>query len=90
MLETPRGGIIKDPLHLLERFLTRLREEEEDMNEHGRAKDAEQDVYLPLDVLKGRRDEVSECEVEGPVCGGGESDGFPADAEGVEFGGVDP
>ena len=60
------------------------------MDEHCEAEDAKDDVRLPLDVFKGGGDEVSEGEVECPVGRGRERDGLAADAEGVEFGRVDP
>lgn len=82
--------IRKHILDLLERLARRLGEREEDVHEHGEVEDAEDDVGFPLDVFEGGRDEVAEGEVEGPVGGGGERDGFAADAEGVEFRRVDP
>lgn len=50
------------------------------MEEHGDAEDAENDVDLPGDVLEGRRNEVGEGEVKGPVEGGRECNCFTADA----------
>lgn len=60
------------------------------MHEHCEVEDAEDDVSFPLDVFESGRDEVTEGEIEGPVRGGGECDGFAADAKRVEFGRVDP
>lgn len=60
------------------------------MEEHGSAENTEYDVDFPADVGECRGDEVGECEVEDPVCGGGEGYGFAADAEGVELWWIDP
>ena len=83
-------GIREHGLDVLERLAGGFGEEEEDVQEHGDAEDAEDDVDLPLDVDKSGGHEVTEGEVEGPVGGGGEGNGFTADAKGVEFGGIDP
>ncbi len=82
--------IRKQLLHLLERLPRRLREHKEDMHEHGHTKHAEEDIRLPLNILKRRRHEVAKREVEGPIPRRRERDGFPAHAQRVEFGGVDP
>ena len=37
------------------------------MNRHNGAKDAKDDVHLPLDIDERRRDEVAGREVKGPV-----------------------
>lgn len=60
------------------------------MHQHCEIEHAEDDICLPLDIDEGGGDEVAEGEIEGPVRGRGERDGFPADAEGVEFRRVDP
>ena len=60
------------------------------MHQHREIEHAEDDVRFPLDVHEGGRDEVAQGEIEGPVGGGGERDGFPAHAQRVEFRGVDP
>jgi len=65
-------------------------EHEEDVNEHDNAEDAKEDVGPPLDVDKGRRDEVSQSKIEGPVGGCGERDGLSTDPQGINLGWVDP
>ena len=80
----------KHVLDLFQRLARRLREGEEDVDSHGEAEDAEDEVRLPLDVFKGGRDEVAQSEIKGPVGRGGERDGLAAHAERVEFGRVDP
>ena len=60
------------------------------MNKHGHTKDAENEISLPLDVDKCRRDKVAEGKVESPVSGSGKSDSFTPDPERVEFWRVDP
>ena len=64
-------------LHILQRLAGRLWEQEPD-------------VDFPLDVDEGWGHEVGEGKVEDPVCGYGERDCLAADAEGEEFGWVDP
>jgi len=87
----PRSMRIREQLlDLLKRLPSRLREHEEDMHEHSNAKNTEQDIRLPLDVLKRRRHEIAKREIEGPVPRRSERDGFPAHAQRVQFGGVDP
>jgi hypothetical protein len=61
---TPGRRIVEDGVHLLERFLGGLWENEEDMEEHGNAENTEEYVDLPADVGKGGRNEVGECKVE--------------------------
>lgn len=69
--KTSRCRIIKDFFDFFKWLLTRLREKEQDVDEHGETEDAEHDVDFPADVGEGRWDEVGECEVEDPVCGRG-------------------
>ena len=68
ILETARRGVIEDLLDLLEGLLTGLGEEEEHVEEHCYAEDAEYDVDFPSDVGKCGRDEVGESEVKRPEC----------------------
>lgn len=82
--------IRKHILHLLQRLPRRLREREEDMHQHREVEHAEDDVRLPLDVDKRRRDEVAQGEVEGPIRRRGERNGFPAHAQWLQFGRVNP
>ena len=42
---------------------------EEDVEGHGEAEDAENDVGSPLDVGESRSDEICDTKVEDPVCG---------------------
>ena len=59
VLGLPSRDIPKEHLlDLLECFSGRLREHEEDVDSHGGTEDTEDDVHLPLDVDKGRRNEV--------------------------------
>lgn len=88
VLDTSR--IRENALYILERLTCRLWEHEEDMQEHGRAEDTENDVYLPLDVYERRWNEVREREVESPVGRSAEGVGFAADAEREQFGRVHP
>lgn len=60
------------------------------MHEHRHAKHPEEDIRLPLNILERRRHEVPEREIEGPVPRCSECYGFPAHAQGVQLGGVDP
>lgn len=83
-------GVGEDSLNLLEGLARRLREEEEDVEEHGDTEDTEDDVRPPLNIDERWRDEVGESEVEGPVGGGSESDGFATHAEWVQLRWVDP
>ncbi len=82
--------IQKDGLDLLERLVGRLGEQEEDVDEHGHQKDAEEDIHFPGDVDEGGRDEVGESEVHRPVGRGGQGDRLAADAEGIDLRRVDP
>lgn len=58
------------------------------MNSHGHAEDGEDEVGLPFYGYESWRDEVAECEVEGPVSGGCEGVGFAAEVVGEEFAGM--
>lgn len=60
------------------------------MDEHGHTEYSKYDIDFPADVLESRRNEVCECEVEDPVRGCGERNGFATYAEGVQFWWVDP
>ena len=60
------------------------------MYKHSSAKYAEDDISSPLNVLERRGYEISECEIECPVCGCGERDSFTTDAKREELGWVDP
>lgn len=82
--------ICKQFLDFLECFPSCLWEHEEHVDKHGQAKHAKDEVSLPLDIYECRRDKVTEGEVESPVGGGCESDGFAANSEWVEFWGVNP
>lgn len=60
------------------------------MDPHGNAEDTEDNVGVPSDVDEGRRDEVTKSKIEGPVCRGGKSCSFSANAVGEDFRRVDP
>lgn len=64
--------------------------EEKDMNSHHRAEHGKDDISLPFDVGKGRRDKVAERKVKDPVGRGAEGDSLATKAQGKEFGRVDP
>lgn len=66
ILDTAWRGVIEDLLDFLKRLLARFWEQEEDMEEHGYAEDAEDDVDFPSDVCECRWNEVSKCEIECP------------------------
>ena len=63
ILDRARRAVEEYSLHFLERLPCRLGEEEEDVDEHADAEDAEEDVHSPFDVGECGRDEVGECEV---------------------------
>lgn len=69
---------IKHRINLLKRSPRCLGVRQEDMDGHDGAEDGEDDVGAPLDVCESWRDEVCECEVEGPVCCACEADAFRA------------
>ena len=71
----------EDALHFFERLPSRLGEEEEDVDGHGGAKDAEKKVDLPLDVFERWRDKIGQGEVEGPIRRRAEGDGLASNAE---------
>jgi hypothetical protein len=48
------------------RFLTSFREHKENLNAHGDAENTKDNIGLPLDILKGGRDEERESKVKGP------------------------
>jgi hypothetical protein len=50
----------------LKRFLTSFREHKEYLNAHGDAENTKDNIGLPLDILKGGRDEERESKVKGP------------------------
>ena len=82
--------VLEDADDLLKRLSSGFREHEIDVNEHGDAEDAKDNVCAPLDVDKGRGDEVAQSEVERPVGGGSERDSLATDSEWIELGWVDP
>lgn len=57
----------EDCLYLFQGPAGCLWKHEEDVDKHGCAEDAEDNVRLPLDVFEGGRGEVAEGKVEGPV-----------------------
>lgn len=58
VFDATRSSIIKDLDNFFQRFLTRLREQEEDVDEHGKTEDSEDDVDLPSNVGEGRGHEI--------------------------------
>ena len=83
-------GIFEHLTSLLERLSGRLREEEEDVNGHGKAEGAENAVSPPLNALERGWHKVSEGEVEDPIPAGGERDGLATLTHGVEFRWINP
>lgn len=82
--------VLEQTRDLLKRLARRLREQEENVDEHGYTEDAKDNVHLPADIDERRRDEVAEGKVEGPVAGRGERNGLASDAVGVQLGRVGP
>lgn len=82
--------IRKNIFNLFECLACRFREHEEDVDEHGGAEDTENDICPPLDAHKRWGNEVAEGKVEGPVCGRGECNCFPTDAQRIELWRIDP
>jgi hypothetical protein len=66
VLETARRSVIENLFYFFKRFLAGLGEEEEHVEKHCYAEDAENDVDFPSDVGECRWDEVGESEVECP------------------------
>lgn len=63
----PRGDVgVEEDVDLLECLSMGLREHEEDVDGHGKAENAEDDVGSPLNVGKGRGDEVRKRKIEDP------------------------
>ena len=62
-----RSAAEEQTLDLLEGFPSRFGEQEEDVDAHDGTEDAKEDVDLPLNVDKRRRDKVTEGKVEDPV-----------------------
>jgi hypothetical protein len=52
--------------NFFKRFLTSFREHKENLNAHGDAENTKDNIGLPLDILKGRRDEERESKVKDP------------------------
>ena len=90
VLERAWSRIIKDVFNFLEWLLGSFGKEEEGVDEHGCAENTEHNVDFPADVGKGRRNEVSQCEVEGPVGRRSKGHSFSSDAKRIEFWWVDP
>jgi len=82
--------VLEDADDLLERLASGFGEHEIDVNEHGDAEDAKDNVCAPLNVDKGWGDEVTQSEVECPVGGGSERNSLATDSEWIELGWVDP
>ena len=59
--------VLEHRVDLLKGFSGGFREHEEDVDGHSDTEDSEDDVSTPGDVDEGRRNEVAESEVEGPV-----------------------
>ena len=76
------GWVGKQVLDLFERLTGGLGEYEENMNKHTRTERAEDLVGSLLDIDKRWRNKVTQCEVESPVGGCGESHGLTTYAEG--------
>lgn len=53
-----------------------LRENEEDVQGHSEGEDCKNDISLPSDVDKSRRNEIAQSEIERPVAGCGQGSGF--------------
>ena len=83
-------GVLEHSLGLLKSLASSFRETKEDVNGHGEAKDAKDDVRLVGDVLEGRRHEVGEREVEDPVGGGGEGNTTRSNWEWEDLTNYDP
>lgn len=83
-------GIGEHAFGFLKRLAGRLREREDDVDQHGEVKHPEDNVHLPIDVFERGRDEVGQGEVEDPVAGRGQCHGFAPDAVGVQLWRVDP
>lgn len=63
----PWGNVgVEEDINLLKCLSMGLREHEEDVDGHGEAENAEDDVGSPLDVSKGRCNEVRQSKVEDP------------------------
>lgn len=77
-------------LHFLEGLACSLGEHEEDMDNHGGKEDTKQDVHLPLNVDKGRWNEVRKCEIKDPVRRSAERDCFASNSERKELWRIDP
>ena len=60
------------------------------LNSHGNAETAEDDVCAPLNVDERWGHEVAEREVEGPIGGGGQSDSLATHTKWVQFWRIDP
>lgn len=90
IFDRARRSVIENVVDLLKRFLAGLGEQEEDMDEHGSAEDAKDDVDFPADVSERGRHEISERKIERPVCGCGQRNSLSSDTEGIQFWWVDP
>lgn len=67
----PRRNVgVKQHVNLFESLAIGLWIGEENVKRHGGAKHRENNVRPPLDVGKGRSDEVGKRKVEDPVCSG--------------------
>lgn len=64
--DAPWRGVIEDLFDFFKRLLRGFWEEEEHVQEHGHAEDAEDDVDFPADVGECGGHEVGEGEVECP------------------------
>lgn len=80
----------EDVLRLFEGLSGRLGEHEVNVDQHGCAEDAEDDVRLPADGLESNWYEEAQSGVEGPVCRGGQRHGLTTHAQGVQLGWVGP
>lgn len=83
-------GVVEDFCNLLERLVGRLREEEEDVPEHGEAEHSKDDIRLPGDASERRRHEVRQRKVECPVCARAQSHSLATHSERVQLGRVGP
>lgn len=66
ILDTAWRAVIEDLLDFLKGLLASFGEDEEDVDEHQHAEDAEDDVDFPSDICECGRHEVREGEIEGP------------------------
>lgn len=83
-------GVCEHIFYLLQCLACGVREHYEDVDKHRSAEYSEEQVCLPLDVDKGRRNEVAECKVESPVGRGRQGNSLSTDTQREELGGIDP